>query len=66
MSIVIFVLIFAFYFVSLMTAVEIGKKMALETASEIMGKALEKTKELMGEIAKNEQATDKTEETATP
>ena len=61
-----FILVFAFYFISLMIAVGIGKQMTLETASEIMGKALEKTKELMGEIGKNEQATDKTEETETP
>lgn len=66
MSIVMFVLIFAFYFISLMIAVGIGKQMALEVSAQIMEQALIKTKKLMGEIAKNEQATDKTEETETP
>ena len=52
-----------------MIAVGIGKQMAHETASEIMGMAREKTGELLSkeiERRKNEQATDKTEETETP
>lgn len=65
MSIGMFVLIFAFYFISLMTAVGIGKQMALEAATQIMELSLMKTKELIGEIG-YEQATDKTEETKTP